>query len=417
MFRSGADPLELLREGVEALASEDRREWNGAARSDRLLEILGSLDRLHAEALRAIGEWDARQDWLADGALSAPSWLAQRAAVAKSRANQLVRAARLAFRHERTGKALAAGDVSAAQVEVLALAAKGRERLYARDEDVLLDIAPTLSVDDFTTAAKYWRAAADDELAQRDAHLAFQERGLSFATTLHGRVDLRGSFDAEGGAIVMRAIDAYDRPDPSVIDGGPVDGPRSVAQRAHDALVQICSEALARKEAGGHHTTGIDGLIDVERFAGAGPVDVLSGRCEISGVGPVPRVVLERLACDSAVGRVVMRGKSEVLDVGRRTRVVSRSLRRAVELRDRHCVFPGCDAPLRWCDVHHLRHWAHGGETSLDNCLLLCRRHHVACHEGGWELARRPDGTIEVARRGFRVRTRVRARAPADAAV
>lgn len=410
MFRSDPDPIQLLRDGFEGLAVEDRAEWSGAARSERLLEVLDIAERVQAEVLRSLGEWDAAQDWLADGALSAPAWLAHRAAMAKLRANQLVRAARLAFRHERTGKALAAGDVSSAQVEVLAVAAKGRERLFARDEDVLLDIAPTLSVDDFATAAKHWRSAADDEMARRDANLAFEERGISFATTLHGRVDLTGSFDADGGAIVMRAIDAYDTPDPLPSEGGPIDGPRSLAQRKHDALVQICSEALARKEAAGHHTPAVDGIVDVERLAGRGPVDVLSGRCEISGVGPVPSVVLERLACDSAIGRVVMRGKSEVLDVGRRTRVVSRALRRAVELRDRHCVFPGCAAQLKWCDVHHLRHWIDGGDTSLENCALLCRRHHVVCHEGGWVLARGPDGTIEVAQRGSVVRRRAPSR-------
>ncbi|MET0628099.1 MAG: DUF222 domain-containing protein [Acidimicrobiia bacterium] len=408
MFPSAADPIELLREGVEALAGEDRSEWSGGARSQRLLEILDSLERFQAEAMRAIGEWDATHDWAEDGALSAPSWLAYRTSIAKMRANQLVRAARLAFRHERTGKALAAGDVSSAQVEVLAVVAKGRERLFARDEDTLLDIAPTLSVDDFATAAKHWRSAADDEMATRDANLAFEERGVSFATTLHGRVDLTGSFDPDGGAIVMRAIDAYDTTDPLPSDGGPIDGPRSLAQRKHDALVQICSEALARKEAAGHHTPGVDGLIDVDRLVRGGPIDLVAGRCEVSGVGPVPRVVLERLACDAAVGRVVMRGKSEVLDVGRRTRVVSRALRRAIERRDRHCVFPGCTAPLHWCDVHHLRHWADGGETSLENCALLCRRHHVACHEGGWHLARGPDGTLQVVQRGSSVRRRAR---------
>ena len=87
-----------------------------------------------------------------------------------------------------------------------------------------------------------------------------------------------------------------------------------------------------------------------------------------------------------------MRGRSEVLDYGRRTRVIPRRLRRLVRLRDDHCQFPGCREPAQWCDVHHLRHWLDGGETNLDNLALLCRRHHVACHEGGWKLARGPDG-------------------------
>ena len=77
----------------------------------------------------------------------------------------------------------------------------------------------------------------------------------------------------------------------------------------------------------------------------------------------------------------------QVLDVGRRTRTISPALRRALAVRDRHCRFPGCHA--RHCDAHHVRHWAHGGVTALDNLMLLCRRHHRAVHEEGFRIARR----------------------------
>ena len=80
------------------------------------------------------------------------------------------------------------------------------------------------------------------------------------------------------------------------------------------------------------------------------------------------------------------------LDLGRTKRVVPPHLRRAVELRDRHCVFTGCQAPSYWCDVHHLVHWIDGGETSLDNSGLLCERHHTQVHHG-FRIDRRPDGT------------------------
>ena len=353
------------------------------------------------------------------------------------------------MRHDRVAKSLAAGDLSSAHAEVLANATQGRTALLERDVDTLIDIAPTLSVDDYTTAMKHWRAAADDAMARDDAHLAFHERSVSWVSTLDGRFELRASLDAEGGATVVRALEAYDRPDrapgegnpgegspgeSSPAEGGPVEGPRSVAQRLADGLVQLCSESLHERERAGHHTPGVDGLIDVARLASAsvghgagapvgsalaeaadalgssaGPLaEWLRSRCELRGVGPVARDTMLRLACDGAVGRVVMRGESEVLDLGRRTRVVSRGLRRTIELRDRGCAFPGCEAPLHWCDAHHLVHWADGGVTSLDNCVLLCRRHHVLCHEGGWELARGPDGRFVIAVRGRRPRARRR---------
>ncbi|MCY3843357.1 MAG: DUF222 domain-containing protein, partial [Acidobacteria bacterium] len=78
-----------------------------------------------------------------------------------------------------------------------------------------------------------------------------------------------------------------------------------------------------------------------------------------------------RIACDAAT--VTMRPGPDggVLDVGRRTRTVSPALRRALAARDGQCRFPGCEA--RRCDAHHMRHWAHGGETALANLVLLCR--------------------------------------------
>ena len=80
-----------------------------------------------------------------------------------------------------------------------------------------------------------------------------------------------------------------------------------------------------------------------------------------------------------------------VLDVGRKTRTVPPRIRRALQARDRSCRFPGCTA--RRCDAHHVEHWIDGGATSLDNLVLLCRRHHRSVHEGGFELRQHRDGT------------------------
>jgi Domain of unknown function (DUF222)/HNH endonuclease len=83
---------------------------------------------------------------------------------------------------------------------------------------------------------------------------------------------------------------------------------------------------------------------------------------------------------------------SQILDVGRTTRVVPAGLRTALAVRDRGCVVAGCDRPPAWCDAHHLRHWVHGGPTSLDNLVLVCRAHHRAVHEGHQHLAPAPTG-------------------------
>jgi hypothetical protein len=138
--------------------------------------------------------------------------------------------------------------------------------------------------------------------------------------------------------------------------------------------------------------------VDSEALQGAS-----AGTSELDHVGPTHPEVARQLACDASIRRVVMAGRSEPLDVGRRTPVVSPAMRRAVIVRDRHCRFPGCDRPHTWCDAHHVVHWADGGPTALPNLLLLCRRHHRMVHErrgfrlelvDGRPLFRRPDGSV-----------------------
>ena len=100
----------------------------------------------------------------------------------------------------------------------------------------------------------------------------------------------------------------------------------------------------------------------------------------------------QRLACDAS--RVVMRHEADgrVVEIGARTRTIPPALRRALHHRDRGCRFPGCGLPFG--EGHHVRHWAHGGPTTLSNLALLCRRHHRAVHEEGYKVDRGPDGTL-----------------------
>jgi hypothetical protein len=138
--------------------------------------------------------------------------------------------------------------------------------------------------------------------------------------------------------------------------------------------------------------------VDAPALAGAS-----SGAGDLDHVGAVDVTVARQLSCDASVMRVVMAGRSQPLDVGRRTPVVPPALRRAVIVRDRVCRFPGCDRPRTWCDAHHVVHWTDGGSTSLQNLLLLCRRHHgmIRRREGfrlnvedGVPIFRRWDGTV-----------------------
>ncbi len=114
-----------------------------------------------------------------------------------------------------------------------------------------------------------------------------------------------------------------------------------------------------------------------------------AGGCELDEGPSVAPETARRLACDSSVVRVRER-EGKTLSVGRKTRSVPPAVRRALKRRDHGCRFPGCENRL-FVDAHHIRHWARGGETSLDNLVLLCRRHHRLVHEGGYSVERLPN--------------------------
>ena len=120
----------------------------------------------------------------------------------------------------------------------------------------------------------------------------------------------------------------------------------------------------------------------------------------IASVGGVSAETSRRIACDASRVLMVHDETGRILDVGRKTRTISPALRRALDHRDGGCRFPGCS--LTFCDAHHVEHWADGGETRLDNLVLLCRRHHRLVHEEGYSVVLGDDGPGDDGSIGFR---------------
>jgi len=158
-----------------------------------------------------------------------------------------------------------------------------------------------------------------------------------------------------------------------------------MGQQQADALALLAETAL-------HH--GIDPGAPGERYQVV--VHVEEDQSVLENGARVSAETSQRIACDAS--RVVMRHGQDgrVVEVGVRTRTIPPSLRRALHHRDRGCRFPGCG--VRFGQGHHIRHWAHGGPTTLSNLALLCRRHHRAVHEEGYQLDRQPDGELRFRR-------------------
>jgi hypothetical protein len=370
-----------------AVDRPDFTTWSDAALCEEIRQRTRAVERAQAELTHLAGIWLDRQAWRSESGLSSRSWLAAHTPMTRASAAKLCTTARLVCRHEQTAKALDVGDVTVAHVEVLATAARRRDALYADHEHTLLGVARALTPEDLVTAARQWRELADDALAASDAAAAHAARFFHVSPTLGGgHVD--GFLEPDATSALIRALDELVPPDPA---GTRDPRPRSV--RHADALVMLAQQWLDDPERAGHAETALEVRLDVGVLGGA-DLDGCDLRCELRDYGPIGRALMERLACDARVARIVMAGESRVLDLGRSTRVVSAALRTAVTTRDRHCQHPGCRTPAKWCDVHHLVHWIDGGATDLDNLVLLCRRHHVDHHEGGWQIGRASDGEV-----------------------
>ena len=116
------------------------------------------------------------------------------------------------------------------------------------------------------------------------------------------------------------------------------------------------------------------------------------------GASDLPIKTVKRLLCDGPAVGIVENGNGEPLSIGRKSRTVPTAIRRALDARDRTCRFPGC-SHTRWLDAHHIEHWTDGGETSLENLVLLCTHHHRLMHEGGFKMLEREGGSYYFAKR------------------
>jgi hypothetical protein len=161
---------------------------------------------------------------------------------------------------------------------------------------------------------------------------------------------------------------------------------RTPRQRRHDALEDLCRDWL---DHGNTPTVGgekphIMVLADLPALQG------LAGGTHETLNGNIINVdTLRQLACDASISRIILGPDSEILDIGRKTRAWTVAQRRAIIARDRHCQGPGCDRDARWCDIHHLDHWANGGKTDITKGVLLCRWHHTTEHQTGHIRSRR----------------------------
>ncbi|HXN03969.1 MAG TPA: DUF222 domain-containing protein [Candidatus Acidoferrum sp.] len=381
--------LEKMRDGVQAMAA-----WvctaEGAALGEGLIQIRESgIDPLEAVFASGVRRFDKSGEYAADGALSLIAWLKWKCKLSGGAAAERVEIARQLEKLPKTEAAFASGNLG---YQHAALIARTAEHVGAaavrKEEGRLLQAAQTHDPGQFLGVTKDFEHRVDAEGALTEANRAYARRYLHLGEPQDGLVRIDGLLDAEGGATLRSALKPFMKP--------MKDDDRTFGQRQHDALIELC------RQRGSGKRDGAGGKRD-----GAGPrpqliirasLDTLAGMPgapagELDGGGTVPAATVQRYACDSAIIRITGRGELEH-ELSHATRTIPPSTRRALEARDQHCVFEGCDRRLSWCDGHHLVWWIKGGPTTLPNLALLCRPHHRMVHEEGWTLERR-DGRFK----------------------
>ena len=354
---------------------------------DEIAELSAHLDCATARLLDLIREFDARGGW-SNGFRSCAAWLSWRIGLAPGAAREHVRVARALGTLPRLSQALARGELSYSKVRELTRVAT------PETEERLLAVGRAGTAEHVERIVRGWRCM-DRKAEERDAARRHANRSLHVYPDEDGTVRVRGRLSPEMGALLVKALAAaretlYRRRN----DQAPEAEPPTMEQQQADAL-ELLAEAALRHE--------LDPGAPGERYQVVVHVDAevledldATGQSVFEDGARVPAGTSQRLACDAS--RVVMRHDADgrVVEVGARTRTIPPALRRALHHRDGGCRFPGCG--VRFGQGHHIHHWAQGGPTTLSNLVLLCRRHHRAVHEEGFQVDRGPDGELRFRR-------------------
>ena len=344
-------------------------------------EIATLAAHLHAATYRLltlIAEFDRLRGWEPGGHRSCAHWLAFRTGIDLGAAREKVRAARALSELPQISASMARGELSFAKVRALTRVAK------PENEGDLLELARCSTAAQLERTVRAWRRLNrwDEQELERMRH---RSRCFSVFPDEDGMYVVRGRLDPEVGAMLMRAVDAASD---ALFRAGTSEEIEPKQRRA-DAVGLMAERALAVGFGGGDDAP-ISGN-RAERYQVVLHVEAATlekegepGRSELEEGTHLSAETSRRLSCDASVIRLGEAPDGSVLDVGRKTRTIPPALRRALEFRDRGCRFPGCG--LRFTDAHHVRHWADGGETKLENLVLLCRFHHRLVHEEGYTV-------------------------------
>ena len=349
----------------------------GEQLGDQITELCGYLYAATYRLLVLIHEFDEQGYWHLQGLCSCAHWLNFKCGIGMNAAREKVRVAHALAELPKISKAFERGELSYSKARAMTRIAD------KNNEDYLLMIArhgTAWHVE--RLVSKYRRARRLQETEAANEQHASRE--LSYFYDDDGALVLNARFPAEQGALIVKALEmAMDRQFHSDEVSAETSEHESLPARRADAIAEVAETYLNSEPSQASTADRYQVVVHVS--------------AETSHIEDGPHVSAEtsrRIACDASIVKLIKDKKGEPLSIGRKSRAIPPAIRRALRFRDSGCRFPGC-TNTRFVDGHHIRHWADGGETSLENLVLLCRRHHRLVHEGGFNCERTTGGKIE----------------------
>ena len=347
-------------------------EASGTELAQDLMVLRHQIDKQELLFSRLAARFAQTDFWEEAGSVSAVDWIRHNCHMNEGPAADRVAVGRRMWELEPSLRAFFGGEIGFSHLTTLVRTADATGERF--EESKLLQQAQENSPGKFFHLCRHYRHAVDKERYAREQADQVEERTFHMSRTEEGWYLLGGCLDSVGGAALRNALE------PLAHKSGEHDD-RKLERRMADALVELAS---LQTQTNLNVTSSLETLLGLSGAAAA----------EMDYSLPVSSTTVERLACDGALTRVLLGPESQVIDVGRSRRVVSGPGRKALEVRDQHCRWPGCERPAKWSAAHHVVHWIHGGTTDLDNLVLLCHRHHWLFHEGRWQLVRGDGGQM-----------------------
>ena len=351
---------------------------------DDLIRRRLEIDQEEIEFSRLAAQFAQTNEYLRSGYATSIDWIRINCHMTGPAAADRVKVGEQLEKLPESTQAMRAGDIGFTHITAMSRTADALSRsdtAAAFEEAPLLELARDNTAGKFFYICRHARHAADPKGYAAEQAEQVENRSLRLSTWQDGSYLLSGVLDSVGGAALRTALEPLAKR-----AGKGDDRPRD--RRLADGLVDLAMHALDTGVVSQRtHLQVTSSLETLLGLAGAP-----AGDMEFSL--PISSKTVERLACDCSITRILLDSDSMVIDVGRAKRRPSVPLSKALKVRDRGCVWPGCDRPATWTSAHHLVHWTRGGQTDLPNLALLCYRHHGMVHEGGWQIVRSDDGQM-----------------------